>query len=203
MKCARCGFESPAGFAFCGKCGTPFPASPLATVDPLTPADLDHLRNYLPPRLIEALRFDSVAPAPRLLEESLQSLDRLLEATRRHLPPYLVETVLQESAPGWVGGKFLRGTLLFADISGFTAISERLARVGQEGAEEITGLINRYFTVMLDLLQHYGGQLLTFGGDALFGLFLEPDGEPRLSAAWPRRQQRRWLRSSNCASRPA
>jgi class 3 adenylate cyclase/tetratricopeptide (TPR) repeat protein len=184
MKCHSCGFENPALAASCGECGATLLMLSLAADEPLAPADLDHLRHYLPPALMQALRAERVAPPPRLVEQCVQSLDQLLDATGRHLPNYLVDTVLQAQVPGRTGGRFLHGTLLFADISGFTTISERLARIGQEGAEEITVIINRYFTVMLGLLQHHGGQLLTFGGDALLSLFLDPADGPGLSAAW-------------------
>ena len=105
MTCPTCGFESPPGFAFCGKCGAALPAGGWSADEPLTPADLDHLRRYLAPNLIEALRFDRVVPPPRLLEQCLAGLDQLCTATARHLPDYLVATVLHDPQPGRIGGQ--------------------------------------------------------------------------------------------------
>jgi class 3 adenylate cyclase/tetratricopeptide (TPR) repeat protein len=173
--CPRCGFENPSGFAFCGKCG-----APLGVVeDRLTTADLDHLRAYLAPPLVEELLLDLAAPAPVLLERCIAHLSTLLETVYTHLPPYLVEWVMQNPKPGKTGGQFMDGTLLFADISGFTAMSERLSRIGREGAEEINGIVNRYFGTMLSILREHHGQLVEFYGDALLGLFLEPDSATR------------------------
>jgi len=72
------------------------------------------------------------------------------------------------------------GTLLMADISGFTAMSEKLAESGREGAEMLTDIINRYFTAMLDAARKNGGHNLKFGGDALLLFF---DGEDHASRA--------------------
>ncbi|HYL52602.1 MAG TPA: adenylate/guanylate cyclase domain-containing protein, partial [Acidimicrobiia bacterium] len=63
------------------------------------------------------------------------------------------------------------GSLLSADISGFTALSERLASIGREGAEELTDLLNRCFDQMIASAASYGGDVLKFGGDALLILF--------------------------------
>jgi hypothetical protein len=168
--CPHCGFQNPPGFAFCGKCG-----KPLGVQDRLTTSDLEHLRTYLPSSLVEALQFELVSPPPGLLEQCVTHLSRLLETMRSHLPAYLVEHIVNNPAPGQAGGQFVHGALLFADISGFTAMSEQLSRIGREGAEEITSIVNRYFGEMLAILREYGGQLIKFGGDALLGLFVEPD----------------------------
>jgi class 3 adenylate cyclase/tetratricopeptide (TPR) repeat protein len=69
----------------------------------------------------------------------------------------------------------LDGTLCFVDISGFTNLSERLARRGRIGAEELTEVLNRVFGSMLELAYNRGGSLLKFGGDALLLLFLGED----------------------------
>ncbi len=61
------------------------------------------------------------------------------------------------------------GTLLFADISGFTDLTERLAFRGKFGAEEIADLINHVFEEMFNAAYSWGGDLLKWGGDA--GLF--------------------------------
>jgi class 3 adenylate cyclase/tetratricopeptide (TPR) repeat protein len=60
---------------------------------------------------------------------------------------------------------------LFADISGFTAMSEALAASGRVGAEELTRILNRYFLPMIDLVHAYGGTIAKFGGDAMTVLF--------------------------------
>ena len=65
----------------------------------------------------------------------------------------------------------LEGTLVFVDISGFTAMSERLATKGKLGAEEVTDVMNLVFARLLDVAYAWGGGLLKFGGDALLLFF--------------------------------
>ena len=63
------------------------------------------------------------------------------------------------------------GTVVFVDISGFTKLSEGLAKHGKVGAEELTATIGSCFVELLDLAVAYGGRLLKFGGDALLLYF--------------------------------
>jgi class 3 adenylate cyclase/tetratricopeptide (TPR) repeat protein/ABC-type cobalamin transport system ATPase subunit len=147
---------------------------------PLTSADLIHLQNYLPPSLIEQLQTDLTSPPKRLLSHCITHLTGLLEATTTHFPTSLVKQIKSNPQPGLANGQFVEGTLLFADISGFTAMSERLSQSGREGAEEVTAVVNRYFEVMLDILRDHDGQLIRFGGDALLGLFEERPFSPPL-----------------------
>src|SRR5690242_15206695 len=63
------------------------------------------------------------------------------------------------------------GTLVSADLSGFTRLSEQLAALGREGAEELTTLLNECFTGMIEIVEHHGGDVLKFGGDALLILY--------------------------------
>ena len=72
------------------------------------------------------------------------------------------------------------GTMVMADLSGFTALSERLAKLGDEGAERLTAVINSFFEKMLKTASRYGGDTLTFGGDAILLLF---DGEEHAARA--------------------
>ena len=69
----------------------------------------------------------------------------------------------------------LQGTLAFVDISGFTAMSERLAQKGKLGAEEVTEVMNFVFARLLGVAYAYGGGLLKFGGDALLLFFSDGD----------------------------
>lgn len=65
--------------------------------------------------------------------------------------------------------------VLFADVSGFTPLSEALGQKGDEGPEEITRLLNRYFGRMIAILEEQGGDVVKFGGDALTVLFAVED----------------------------
>ena len=69
----------------------------------------------------------------------------------------------------------VEGSLGFVDISGFTALSERLAALGRVGAEELTEVLGRVFGEMIDLASGRGGTLLKFGGDALLLLYESDD----------------------------
>jgi len=61
--------------------------------------------------------------------------------------------------------------LLFADISGFTRLTERLAAKGPVGAEELTTALNDYFGEQIRIVGDYGGDVLKFAGDALVAVF--------------------------------
>ena len=70
--------------------------------------------------------------------------------------------------------RVLEASLLGLDISGFTALSERLSERGKLGAEELIVLISRCYSGLIDIAERYGGDVLKFRGDALLLLF---DGE--------------------------
>ena len=137
--CPNCDFNNPPGFKFCGQCGQPLGGPPPG----LSQSDIDHLRTYLPPTLVEALQFEMSSPSDNLLARSSDHLLELLKTVSAHLPSYLIDKIVDNPKPGQVDGGFGVGTLLFADISGFTARSEKLSRIGREGAEEITDIGNR------------------------------------------------------------
>lgn len=75
------------------------------------------------------------------------------------------------------------GTMLFADLSGFTALSEKLQRRGPEGAELLVGTINGVFESLLRVAYDNGGSLIKFGGDALLIFFDGTDHAPRAARA--------------------
>jgi class 3 adenylate cyclase/tetratricopeptide (TPR) repeat protein len=90
------------------------------------------------------------------------------EALASFLPDRLVRRLVEQ--PGSAGRPHadrMVGALLLADISGFTAIAERLARRGPGGAEELRGLLDGAFGPLLELIAGTGGDVLKFAGDAL------------------------------------
>jgi class 3 adenylate cyclase/tetratricopeptide (TPR) repeat protein len=94
------------------------------------------------------------------------------EQPRDSLVPFLPRLTLQwlrdHPERRWIE---LEGTLVFVDISGFTALSERLSTLGKAGAEELTDVIDATFAPLLRAAYECGGSLLKFGGDALLLLF--------------------------------
>ncbi len=83
--------------------------------------------------------------------------------------PHLVPEWLAESPEA--EHRALEGTLVFADISGFTALTEKLAASGKAGAEEMGDILNATFEELLSRAYAYGAQLLKWGGDAVLLLF--------------------------------
>lgn len=85
--------------------------------------------------------------------------------------------------------QIVEGTIVFADVSGFTPLSERLARKGRVGSEELTDILNKLFGRLLDVASAYGGDLLKYGGDALL-LFFRDDGHASRAAVAAATMQR-------------
>jgi ABC-type oligopeptide transport system substrate-binding subunit/class 3 adenylate cyclase len=89
-----------------------------------------------------------------------------------YIPAGLVDAVLRDPTvpTGPVADRF-PSAVLFADVSGFTPLTEALAQSGPEGPEELTRLLNAYFGRMIALVNAQGGSVVKFGGDAIFVLF--------------------------------
>ncbi len=83
------------------------------------------------------------------------------------------------------------GSLLFADISGFTRLSERLAARGRVGAEEVVALVGDVLTALIAEIDKRDGDVLVFAGDALVVLF--EGGEAAQRAARTALAIRRWF----------
>ncbi len=80
-------------------------------------------------------------------------------------------------------------TLVFVDISGFTALTERLARKGKVGAEIMRDTLDGVFRALLDEAYDWGAGLLKWGGDALLLMFDGPGHPERaVRAAWEMQQ---------------
>src|SRR5690349_8835621 len=90
----------------------------------------------------------------------------------RFLPEYVVKQMLENPESFKLGGVSQTITILFADIRGFTRISEHAP------PEKIVSLLNRYFSAMTDIIFAHGGTLDKYLGDGLMALFGAPTATP-------------------------
>jgi len=67
--------------------------------------------------------------------------------------------------------------VIFADISGFTNLSEACAKRGIQGNEDLAFCINRYMEGMVKFLDQYGGDIIKFVGDAMIVMWPPIDPE--------------------------
>ncbi len=78
----------------------------------------------------------------------------------------------------------VKGSLMIMDISGFTELSERMCNFGKEGTEELTKILNNYFSSMLKVIKKYQGIPLKFGGDSiLVGFYGDKEISKELSSS--------------------
>jgi adenylate cyclase len=79
-----------------------------------------------------------------------------------------------------------QGTALWADLSGFTSLTEILAsKLGaRRGAEELALQLNRFYDALITQVEAYGGSVVSFSGDAITCWFDSDDGRRAVSAAW-------------------
>ncbi|MCU1311962.1 MAG: Adenylate cyclase, family 3 (some protein containing domain) [Candidatus Angelobacter sp.] len=106
---------------------------------------------------------DNAAAHEQLAESAVQR-----SALERFLSPDVVEMIAADPTGVKLGGINQKVSVMFADIRGFTSLSERMA------PEKIVEVLNEYFTRVTDVIFDNGGTLDKYIGDAVMAVFGAP-----------------------------
>ena len=98
---------------------------------------------------------------------------RVRDAFARFVPETVVEEVMERTDDDLrLGGVRREGTVLFADLRGFTAFAEALEPA------QVVECLNRYLTEMSEAIMDHGGTLVAYMGDGIMAVFGAPIEQP-------------------------
>jgi class 3 adenylate cyclase/tetratricopeptide (TPR) repeat protein len=151
MRCPACQTDNRAGMKFCEECG-----ARLDAACPACGAAVSAGKKFC------GSCGAALHPGPQATPTEPASF----ESPQAYTPAHLAERILQDRAA--LSGERKQVTVLFADVSGFTSLSEAL------DPEDVHALINRAFELMLAEVHRYEGTVNQFLGDGLMALFGAP-----------------------------
>jgi adenylate cyclase len=106
------------------------------------------------------------------LYEAIEAETARRISLQRYFSPGLVDMLMSGEITAALGGAAYQGTILLADIIGFTAMSEKLPPA------RVVAKLNRYFSIMQKVIYDHGGNVDKFNGDGLMVFW----GVPRAGA---------------------
>ncbi len=110
------------------------------------------------------LNIDQKRIGTMIIIEDISNEKRLKSTMSRYMDPGIADRLLATGTE-LLGGSNVECTVLFSDIRGFTTLTEQL------GPQGTVTLLNEYFTLMVDCIQHEDGMLDKFIGDAIMAAF--------------------------------
>lgn len=163
MRCSGCQYEAPADFAFCPKCGNKLKCACPSCGD-TCPSDYAFCPKCGTPIAAPAMPSIRTPVVSKASSHSRGSEDGgpkpeagVLTEQRRAVVE--ASTTVDERRPV---------TVLFADLSGFTTLSE------SRDPEEVAGLVDRCLRAMAEVIHHYEGTVDKYIGDCVMALFGAP-----------------------------
>ncbi len=97
-----------------------------------------------------------------------RSKEKVKSAMGKYMSEDVMKRVIMNIDNLGLGGKKSVVTVLFADIRGFTSMSETMS------AQQVSEILNEYFTEMEPIITKYNGIINKFIGDAVMAIFGEP-----------------------------
>jgi len=92
----------------------------------------------------------------------------MITTLKSYVPDILQNRILRDPTPP--SKPFIeeyQAAVLFVDISGFTALTEEFAARGPSGAEDISSILNDFYSQWIQIIKKYGGDIIKFAGDGL------------------------------------
>jgi adenylate cyclase len=121
----------------------------------------------------------------------------------RYISPQIAKEIVSRADAGdlRLGGEQREVSVLFADIRGFTTISEQLS------PEAIVKMLNTYLSVVMDAVVQHDGIVNKFAGDNIMAVWNAPQSQPEhallaVKAAWEAQQKLAELRQGDTRSLP-
>ena len=99
---------------------------------------------------------------------------RIHNAFQHYLAPALVDRLAERGEGLSLGGESRRVTVWFSDIVGYSSLSENL----DDEPEKLVEVVNRYFTLLTDIVQRHSGYVDKFIGDAVMCVWGAPVDDP-------------------------
>ncbi len=127
----------------------------------------DYLVKPYNPRELSA-RVDARLRAKSATDELRAARDQILRTFERYVAPSVVEQLLLNPSRVALGGQLQEVTALFADLEGFTTLSEHIEPV------ELFAVLNGYLSVVADAIIENHGTLDKFMGDGVMAIFNAP-----------------------------
>lgn len=97
-----------------------------------------------------------------------RSKEKVKSAMGKYMSQDVMKRVIQDIDNLGLGGKRSNVTVLFSDIRGFTTMSEQMT------PQEVSEILNEYFTEMEPIITNHNGIINKFIGDAVMAIFGEP-----------------------------
>lgn len=158
----------PAGLAV----GAPVEAALPLIVAGSTAGVLLARRSSPPLTAAEAALLQLLSSRIAAVIENGRLLDSLTELLAEYMSADVAGALLAGTDEARLGGEQRDVSVLFADLHGFTAYSER------NDSAAVVALLNRYFDLAVPAVVDNGGTVSTFIGDAIMGLFGAPRTQP-------------------------
>jgi adenylate cyclase len=119
--------------------------------------------------IMQRRQADKIRSMNRELESNNDFLASLSLKISRYIPPQVYKSIFSGQKDVTIHTERKKLTIFFSDIQNFTATTERLQ------PEQITQLLNEYFTEMSEIAHQHGGTIDKFIGDAMLIFFGDPE----------------------------